>query len=101
LAPTTFSEVNNVYLGFDMQVHTVDQGFENYYTDMSIWDVFRTQFPLLTLLKVTPAALLSLSENSSTQNKPQPDRMNDILQSLVNMYEQGGSVPRWPLANGE
>ncbi|ETO27916.1 alpha-1,2-mannosidase, partial [Reticulomyxa filosa] len=79
-SPTTFSEVNEVYLGFDQQVHTVRSGNSAYYTDMSLWDVHRTQYPLLTLLR--------------------PDVMADISQSLVEMYKQGGDLPRWPLANG-
>merc|ERR1711991_498273 len=51
-----------------------------FYSDMSIWDVFRTQMPLLGLLK--------------------PSRLRDICRSLVLMYQQGGAMPRWPLAHG-
>jgi putative alpha-1,2-mannosidase len=47
---------------------------------MSIWDVHRTQFPWLALY--------------------QPDVMEDIVKSLLQMYQQGGSLPRWPFANG-
>lgn len=68
LAPTIFSEVGGSYLGFDRKVHQVVKGIKlnsiyakifllfeslinlfsgvgqsNYYTDMSIWDVHRTQ----------------------------------------------------------
>eukprot|EP00026_Physarum_polycephalum_P007181 Phypoly_transcript_07238.p1 GENE.Phypoly_transcript_07238~~Phypoly_transcript_07238.p1 ORF type:complete len:536 (+),score=94.37 Phypoly_transcript_07238:231-1610(+) len=80
LAPTIFSENGGNYLGFDKNVHQVVSGQSNYYTDMSIWDVHRTQFPLLALLA--------------------PSRFGDIIQSLVQMFEQGGDLPRWPLANG-
>ncbi len=62
----------------------------NYYTDMSIWDVHRTEFPWLTLYK--------------------PDVMTDIVKlnfqvelinrSLLLMFDEGGDLPRWPLANG-
>ena len=83
-SPTRFSEVGGFYLGFDGQVHQVGDNAQfpmaNYYTDMSIWDTFRTQFPWLTLM--------------------QRDVMKDISQSLVTMYQQGGDLPRWPLANG-
>ena len=97
LSPTLFSEIGNVYLGFDDQEHklpcnytqqpyvyspTSESTINNcaYYTDMSIWDTYRTEFPWLTLM--------------------QPYVMRDIAQSLVYMYEQGGDLPRWPMANG-
>lgn len=80
MAPTTFNDVNGQYLGFDGQVHTVPQG-RSWYSDMSIWDVHRTQFPLLALVL--------------------PDVMSDIINSLVLMYQQGGDLPRWPMANGD
>ena len=79
MAPTRFSESGGEYLGFDLQVHNVSEGHQ-YYTDMSIWDTFRTQFPWLALV--------------------QRDVMSDVAQSLVLMYEQGGDLPRWPMANG-
>ena len=76
--PTVFNDVNGQYLGFDQQVHQAD-GFQ-YYTDMSLWDTFRTTHPLLTLVV--------------------PDRHRDMLVSLVKMAEQGGSLPRWPSGAG-
>jgi putative alpha-1,2-mannosidase len=47
---------------------------------MSIWDVHRTEYPFLGLIA--------------------PNILNDIVKSLLLMYEQGGDLPRWPLANG-
>ena len=44
--PTAFSDVNGDYLGFDGHVHRAE-GF-TYYTDMSLWDTFRTVHPLFT-----------------------------------------------------
>jgi predicted alpha-1,2-mannosidase len=76
--PTTFSDVNGQYLGFDQQVHRAE-GF-TYYTDMSLWDTFRTTHPLFTLIA--------------------PDRHRDMLVSLVKMAEQGGGLPRWPAGAG-
>eukprot|EP01112_Ceratiomyxa_fruticulosa_P018977 TRINITY_DN6143_c1_g1_i1.p1 TRINITY_DN6143_c1_g1~~TRINITY_DN6143_c1_g1_i1.p1 ORF type:complete len:764 (-),score=125.90 TRINITY_DN6143_c1_g1_i1:103-2394(-) len=78
-APTTFSEVGGYYLGFDSKVHVVNES-HLYYTDMSIWDDFRTEYPWLALT--------------------QPLVMTDIVRSLLLMYQQGGDLPRWPLANG-
>lgn len=82
LAPTTYSESGSVYLGFDFAVHELaplETRARSYYSDMSIWDVFRTQMPLLML--------------------SQGSRVADIVHSLVLMLEQGGDIPRWPLAN--
>ncbi|NOY41661.1 MAG: glycoside hydrolase family 92 protein [Planctomycetes bacterium] len=76
--PTIFNDVNGQYLGFDQQVHQAE-GFQ-YYTDMSLWDTFRTTHPLFTLLT--------------------PDRHRDMIVSLVKMAEQGGSLPRWPAGAG-
>jgi len=76
--PTTFNDFNGEYLGFDNQVHLAE-GFQ-YYTDMSLWDTFRTTHPLFTLLV--------------------PDRHRDMLVSLVKMAEQGGGLPRWPAGAG-
>jgi len=76
--PTTFSDVNGQYLGFDKQIHLAS-GF-TYYTDMSLWDTFRTTHPLYALLY--------------------PDRQRDMVVSLVEMSKQGGYLPRWPSGSG-
>jgi predicted alpha-1,2-mannosidase len=77
--PTVFNDASGDYLGFDKQVHTA-QGFR-YFTDMSLWDTFRTTHPLYTLIA--------------------PDDQRDMMVSLVTMAEQGGGwLPRWPSGNG-
>ena len=76
--PTTFSDVGGDYLGFDRAVHRA-AGF-TYYTDMSLWDTFRTTHPLFNLIA------------SADQR--------DMLVSLVEMARQGGYLPRWPSGNG-
>lgn len=50
LAPTRFSESGGYYLGFDKKVHQLPPSQWNYYTDMSIWDTHRTEFPWLGLI---------------------------------------------------
>ena len=77
---TNEAQVGGMYLGFDGKVHTIASDSEGYYTDLSIWDVFRTQMPFLGFVF--------------------PTVMRDIARSLVLMYQQGGDLPRWPLANG-
>ena len=74
LMPTTFSDVNGDYLGFDGQVHRA-AGFR-FYTDMSLWDTFRTTHPLFTWIA--------------------PAEQRDLLVSLTEMAKQGGYLPRWP-----
>eukprot|EP01125_Pyxidicula_operculata_P000675 TRINITY_DN10657_c0_g1_i1.p1 TRINITY_DN10657_c0_g1~~TRINITY_DN10657_c0_g1_i1.p1 ORF type:complete len:753 (+),score=147.90 TRINITY_DN10657_c0_g1_i1:14-2272(+) len=78
-SPTQYNEAGGFYKGFDNSIHKTPAG-QNYYTDMSIWDVHRTQFPWLTMIL--------------------PDVMRDIVSSLVDMYNQGGDLPRWPFCNG-
>ncbi|VAX28018.1 Alpha-1,2-mannosidase [hydrothermal vent metagenome] len=76
--PTTFNDVNGEYLGFDNKTHRA-VGF-TYYTDLSLWDTFRTIHPLFTLIA--------------------KDHQRDMLGSLVQMAKQGGWLPRWPSGNG-
>jgi predicted alpha-1,2-mannosidase len=76
--PTIFSDVNGDYTGFDKKVHKTE-GFR-YFTDMSLWDTFRTIHPLFCLVA--------------------PDAQRDMMISLVKMCEQGGVLPRWPSGYG-
>lgn len=76
--PTVFNDVNGDYLGFDGHVHRAN-GFTDY-TDMSLWDTFRTAHPLFCLIA--------------------PREQRDMAVSLVEMARQGGYLPRWPSGNG-
>jgi predicted alpha-1,2-mannosidase len=76
--PTLFTDVNGEYKGFDKEVHKAE-GFR-YYTDLSLWDTYRTVHPLLTLIL--------------------PKEQLDMVRSLVKMCEQGGVLPRWPSGYG-
>lgn len=78
LMPTRFSDVGGEYPGFDGQIHQA-KGFE-YFTDMSLWDTFRTVHPLYMLIA--------------------PREQRDMVVSLVTMARQGGHLPRWPAADG-
>ncbi len=79
IMPTDFTDVNGQYLGFEEQVGTAE-GF-TYRTDMSIWDTYRTEHPLLNLIA--------------------PDIQRDCLKSLVRMARIDGELPRWPSGAGE
>ena len=65
LTPIVFSDVDGQFRGPDNQVHQAS-GFD-YYTDLSLWDTFRAEQPLLTLL--------------------QPHRVNDIVQTMLTHYK--------------
>lgn len=77
LMPTLASDVDGSYRGFDLEVHTADF---DYYTDLSLWDTFRTEHPLLVLLY--------------------PEYQTNFLRSLTRMARDGGFMPRWPLGTG-
>jgi predicted alpha-1,2-mannosidase len=76
--PTVFNDANGEYLGFDRKVHKTSDS--QYFTDLSIWDTFRTVHPLYTLIA--------------------PKDQRDMVVSLVKMLEQGGWLPRWPSGHG-
>jgi predicted alpha-1,2-mannosidase len=79
LHPTTFSDANGEYLGFDERVHRAAGRVQ--YTNFSGWDVYRSQIPLLALLF--------------------PEETSDMMRSLVDAAEQGGGLPLWSVANDE
>jgi predicted alpha-1,2-mannosidase len=76
--PTVFNDVNGDYLGFDQQVHQAT-GFQ-YFTDLSLWDTYRTLHPLYNIIA--------------------PVDQRDMMVSLARMAKEGGWLPRWPSGNG-
>ncbi|WP_207229548.1 GH92 family glycosyl hydrolase [Ktedonosporobacter rubrisoli] len=80
LQPNVFSDVNGQYIGFDAQVHTVARGHEQY-ANYSGWDIYRSEAQMLAFLA--------------------PKEASDVVQSMLNDYEQSGLLPKWSLANGE
>lgn len=79
LMPSTHSDVDGRYLGFDGKIHQAD-GF-NYVSDLSLWDTYRTLHPLYSL--IAPTAAL------------------DSVRSLLAMAQARGAFPKWPLAGGD
>jgi putative alpha-1,2-mannosidase len=79
LAPNVYSDVDGQYRGMDQKVHTA-QGF-NYYTVFSLWDTYRAENPLLTLID--------------------RKRTLDFIKSFLAMYDQGGLLPICTLASTE
>ena len=71
LYPRRIDEEGRYYSAFDDKVH---EG--RMYTSFSLWDTYRVEHPLLILLN--------------------PERVGDMMQSLLRMYQEGGWLPKWP-----
>ena len=78
IMPTNFTDYNGEYVGFDKQTHTAD-GY-TYRTDMSLWDTSRNVNALYCLIE--------------------REVQNDCIQSLLDMADKGGVLPRWPMGEG-
>ena len=81
MAPTLFNDADGGYRGLDRKVHAAE-GFQNYCT-FSIWDTFRAEHPLLTII--------------------QPQRVDDFVNCMLAHYRQFNqhALPVWPLAGNE
>jgi len=73
--PSLFNDHNGDYRGADNEVYT-NPGFDNY-TILSTWDTYRAAHPLFTIT--------------------QPDRLNDIVNTMLAIYDQQGYLPIWHL----
>jgi predicted alpha-1,2-mannosidase len=71
LYPKLFSEYGHYYSAFDDKIHP---GVS--YTAYSIWDIFRAEHSLLTLVA--------------------PERNGDMITALLQDYREGGWLPKWP-----
>ncbi len=77
--PRTFEDVDKRYIGGDKKAHVAEHFTKR--TIFSGWDVFRSQFPLQTLIN--------------------PSVVNDMLNSLVTLADESGRgyLERWELLN--
>ncbi len=78
LFPSTCSDVNGKYMGYDGNVHATSGGRVQY-ANFSGWDIYRSECQLLAMIA--------------------PDKASDMAQSLVADYRQGGAFPRWGVPN--
>ena len=78
--PRIYADVDGRYVGGDYHIHTSDSTFTKH-TIFSGWDVFRSQFPLQTLIH--------------------PRLVSDEINSLVTLAEQSGReyYERWEFLN--
>ena len=79
LAPTIYGDVDGSYYGPDKKIHKAD-GWTNYST-FSLWDTYRAAHPLFTII--------------------QPERVNDMVKSLITFSEQNGRLPVWNMFGSE
>ena len=79
--PSVISDADGSYRGFDGNAHTVDSGHSNKYADFSNWDIYRSQAQLTALIN--------------------PSAANDMAQSILDDYEQGGTLTKWGMNNGD
>ncbi|GAF01560.1 GH92 family glycosyl hydrolase [Saccharicrinis fermentans] len=69
--PRNLNENGKYFSPFDFKVHEGEM-----YTDLSIWDTFRSLHPLWVILK--------------------PDETTNIINGMLNAYKEGGWLPKWP-----
>lgn len=74
LDPTVFDDVDGRYIGYDKKIHRVPAGHKHIYANFSGWDIYRSEIPLLTIIE--------------------PTRVQDMAQSVVEMYKQTGHIWR-------
>jgi predicted alpha-1,2-mannosidase len=71
LYPREFSEYGRYYSAYDDRVHNGAS-----YTSFSIWDTFRAENSLLTLIA--------------------PERVDGMITALLQDFREGGWMPKWP-----
>ena len=79
-APTIYNE-RGMYLGEDNQLHPVPDQDTNFMSDLSIWDIYRTQQPLLVLTN--------------------PKAARNTIWTMHTMFNETGNLPKWVLYNQE
>jgi predicted alpha-1,2-mannosidase len=77
--PRLYNDVDRTYPMFSSEYRLSKINIGNYYDDLSLWDIYRAQLPLLEILK--------------------PQLMNDVVQSLILKGQQGGWMPIFPCWN--
>lgn len=79
LAPIIFNDVNGEYKGADGNIHTAKDYTK--YSIFSLWDTFRAEHPLFTII--------------------QPQRVDDLVKSMLSHYQEYGLLPVWELLGNE
>ncbi len=78
--PRTFNDIDGRYPSFSTGSPILETSDgRDYYEDFSMWDTYRALHPLINILS--------------------PQKAGDMMQSLVDKYEQGGWLPIFPCWN--
>ena len=80
VAPVVFDDANRQYRGADQKIYTLKNQTNNY-SIFSLWDTYRGAHPLMTII--------------------QPGRVNDYVNTFLNIYKQQGKLPVWHLLANE
>jgi predicted alpha-1,2-mannosidase len=75
IAPMIFTDVDGRYRGIDRAIH--QSSGKDHYTIYSLWDVFRSWYPLMTLIA--------------------PEHARTWAYDLIDHSQKGGVLPKWPL----
>ena len=78
LAPIWFDDADHRYRGADGRVRSI--GFQNY-SIFSLWDTFRAEHPLFTIID--------------------PDQVDDMVRSMLVFQREHGLLPVWSLVGNE
>ncbi|MCM1111107.1 MAG: GH92 family glycosyl hydrolase [Clostridium sp.] len=76
ISPVTFNDVDGRYRGADGGIHDLENGASTY-TVYSLWDTYRAQMPLMSIVN--------------------PERNSEMVNSMIDIYEQQGRLPVWHL----
>ena len=77
--PNLWSDVDGSYRGADGKIYSDTE--HAHYTVYSLWDTYRTAHPLYTIT--------------------QPERTQEFIYGMLDMYKQRGRLPIWELAGNE
>lgn len=80
LTPNRIDDVDGRYRDELARNRQLPEG-HHFYSTLSIWDTFRSWNPLINILR--------------------PDVTEDIINSMLDMYDCLGDLPMWPLASSE
>lgn len=75
IQPNNIADVDGRYRGVDNEVAIAPRGV--YYSTFSLWDTYRAAHPLYTLIM--------------------PDKVDDMIQSMINHSKKMGFLPIWTL----
>ncbi len=78
-APVLYNDNDGSFLGTDKKEYS-NPGFQNY-SVFSLWDTYRAAHPLFTIV--------------------QPERVSDMINSMLTIYKHQGKLPVWHLMGNE